>query len=402
MQNRLKFWNAAPFQIPKTKELKPYNIIGNDTDDVEIEMYGEIVETHPVDFWTGEPLNGLYIALDQFLQDLSGLKNKKSIKVRINSIGGDLEAGVAIYNRLRELDNVTTLIDGLAASAAGLVFQAGQTRQIYESGQFMAHGASVGLCDYFNLQSLDKIRDRLVAANEQVVNIFAERTGQNKTKLKHLVENETWLTGQEVVDNGFADEIISGDVTMSMSADKSFFYCNGIPMRAKNFEGCMPKGLSITQTIKEQTVQKPVANKTKSQGGRKMTLEQLKNEQPELVKQIEDNARATVDTTTAAQNAAIEERQRIKDIESIEASIADKQFVNDAKYGEKPMSARDLAFVAMQKQASLGNTFLRNMEEDTKNSGAGGVEATPAKNSEEEKDAADLEAVVNAAKQMIM
>lgn len=133
-----------------------------------------------------------------------------------------------------------------------------------------------------------------------------------------------------------------------------------------------------------------------------MTLEELKNEHPELVKQIEDNARATVDTTTTARNAAIDERQRIKDIESIEASIADKQLVNDAKYGENPMSAKDLAFAAMQKQASLGNTFLRNMEEDVKNSGVDGVEATPAKNSEEEKDAADLEAVVNAAKQMIM
>lgn len=365
--------------------------MGADTDDVEIEMYGEIVETHPTDWWTGKPLDGLYIVLKDFLQDIENLKEKNSIKVRINSVGGDLEAGVAIYNRLKELNNVTTVIDGLAASAAGLVFQAGSKRQIYESGQFMAHGASVGLCNYYNLQDLDKIRNRLIAANEQVVNIFAERTGQSKTKLKHLVEAETWMTGEDVVNQGFADEVIEGQVTMSMSADKSLFYCNGIPMQTKNF-GVFPEGVKITKP----TVQEPVEDK----GGKQMTLEELKNQHPDLVKQIEDAAKETADISGAEQKAVNAERQRIKDIESIEASIADKQLVQDAKYGEKPMNAKDLAFVAMQKQASLGNTFLQNMQNDAQTSGTADVSATPPKNEQEEKDAADMAAVLNAVKDL--
>lgn len=377
--------------MPKIKELRPYNIMGADTDDVEIEMYGEIVETHPTDWWTGKPLDGLYIVLKDFLQDIENLKEKNSIKVRINSVGGDLEAGVAIYNRLKELNNVTTVIDGLAASAAGLVFQAGSKRQIYESGQFMAHGASVGLCNYYNLQDLDKIRNRLIAANEQVVNIFAERTGQSKTKLKHLVEAETWMTGEDVVNQGFADEVIEGQVTMSMSADKSLFYCNGIPMQTKNF-GVFPEGVKITKP----TVQEPVEDK----GGKQMTLEELKNQHPDLVKQIEDAAKETADISGAEQKAVNAERQRIKDIESIEASIADKQLVQDAKYGEKPMNAKDLAFVAMQKQASLGNTFLQNMQNDAQTSGTADVSATPPKNEQEEKDAADMAAVLNAVKDL--
>lgn len=391
LQEKIRIRNAAPFQMPKIKELRPYNIMGADTDDVEIEMYGEIVETHPTDWWTGKPLDGLYIVLKDFLQDIENLKEKNSIKVRINSVGGDLEAGVAIYNRLKELNNVTTVIDGLAASAAGLVFQAGSKRQIYESGQFMAHGASVGLCNYYNLQDLDKIRNRLIAANEQVVNIFAERTGQSKTKLKHLVEAETWMTGEDVVNQGFADEVIEGQVTMSMSADKSLFYCNGIPMQTKNF-GVFPEGVKITKP----TVQEPVEDK----GGKQMTLEELKNQHPDLVKQIEDAAKETADISGAEQKAVNAERQRIKDIESIEASIADKQLVQDAKYGEKPMNAKDLAFVAMQKQASLGNTFLQNMQNDAQTSGTADVSATPPKNEQEEKDAADMAAVLNAVKDL--
>lgn len=395
MQEKIRIRNAAPFMMPKINKLKPYNIVGADTEDVEIEMYGEIVETRPVDWWTGEPVDGLYIVLKDFMSDLDNLKNKNSITVRINSIGGDLEAGVAIYNRLKELENVTTIIDGLAASAAGLVFQAGCKRKIYESGQFMAHGASVGLCGYHNVQDLDKIRNRLIAANEQVVNIFAERTGQTKTKLKHMVESETWLTGQAAVDEGFADEVIEGQVSMSMSTDKTLFYCNGIPMQAKNF-GIFPEGVKIVPAT-----QKSTENKTKKdEGGTTMTLEELKNKHPELVNQIEEDAKKTVDTSTAAQNAVAEERQRIKDIESIEATIADKELVNNAKYGENPMSAKDLAFVAMQKQAQLGNTFLQEMRNDVNTSGVEDVSPTPAKDDQKAKDEADMAAVLNAVKDL--
>lgn len=375
--------NMVPLRMPEG--LKPYNIIGADKEDVEIEMYGEVVETQPVDWWTGEPVEGLYIVLKDFMAELNNLKDKNSVKVRINSPGGDLEAGVAIYNRLKELGNVTTIIDGLAASAAGLIFQAGQKRQIYCSGQFMAHGASCGLCGYYNLQDIEKMKNRLQAANDQVINIFEERTGANRTRLKHLVESETWLTGQEAVDEGFADEVIDGEVTMSMSADKSLFLCNGIPMQPRNF-GKMPKG---TQILKP-TEHKPVD--IKNEGGTKMTLEELKNEHPDLVKQIEDAAKATVDTT--AQKAVDEERQRIKDIESIEASIADKELVEKAKYGENPMTAKDLAFMAMQKQASLGNNFLEGMKDDAQNSGAEQVQATP-EQEQKAKDEADMKAVLS-------
>ena len=391
MQEKLRIRNAVPFQIQQTKGLRPYNITGADTDDAEIEMYGEIVEAHPTDWWTGEPLDGLYIVLQDFLSDLDSLKNKNSIKVRINSTGGDLEAGVAIYNRLKELGNVTTVIDGLAASAAGLVFQAGCKRKIYQSAQFMAHGASVGMCGHYNVQDLDRIKNRLIAANEQVVNIFAERTGQSKTKLRHMVEAETWLTGEAVVEEGLADEVIEGNVTMSMSADKSLFYCNGIPMQVKNFR-VFPEGVKIIKPT-AQTVE----DKNKEdEGGKHMTLEELRNQHPDLVKQIEDAVKETVDATTAAQNATQEERQRIKDIESIEASIADKQIVEDAKYGENPMSAKDLAFAAMQKQASLGNTFLKNMQDDNETSGVDGVQADPEKDDKKAKDEADMAAVLNA------
>ena len=392
--------NTATMQMKALPGLKPYNIIQND-EDVEIIMYGEVVETVPIDWWTGEPIDGLFIVLSDFLRDLDGLKNKNNVTVRINSIGGDLFAGVSIYNRLKELNNVTTIVDGLAASAASIIAQAaadGQ-RKIYESGQIMVHGASIGLFDYFNTQQLSGIMDQLEAANESVINVYAERTGEPKTKLKHMVEKTTWMTGQNAVEQGFADEVISGKVAMSMSSDRSLFLCNGIPMNARRLP-VMPEGVQVIQTKSMQTATAEANKKSHNEGGNKMTAEEMRQQYPDVVKQIEDAAKNSVDTTEATQEAIASERQRIKDIESIEESIADKSLVEQAKYGEKTMDAKDLAFVAMQKQAQLGNTFLANNSKDVKDSGTEGVIATPNSGSSgEEKpnnDEADIMAAVNA------
>lgn len=108
-----------------------------------------------------------------------------------------------------------------------------------------------------------------------------------------------------------------------------------------------------------------------------MTLDELKEKEPGLVKDIEDAAKASVDTDSIAAQARAEERTRIQEIESIEASIADKDLVNSAKFGEKPMSARDLAFAAMQQQAKIGNKVLGAMLDDSRQSGAEEVKPEP-------------------------
>ena len=98
--------------------IKAYNILDVGETDAEINMYGEVVDARPRDWWTGEEIPGNYIALDEFLHDLDGLKDKANITVHINSVGGDLYGGISIYNRLKALPaNITTINDGLAASA---------------------------------------------------------------------------------------------------------------------------------------------------------------------------------------------------------------------------------------------------------------------------------------------
>ena len=101
-------------------------------------------------------------------------------------------------------------------------------------------------------------------------------------------------------------------------------------------------------------------------------VEELRNAHPELVAQIENAAR------DGAQKAGTDaERQRIQAIEAIENTIADKDLINKAKYGENPMTAEQLALAALQAQAQIGANMLDNFDTDAQASGAANVQPAP-------------------------
>lgn len=129
-----------------------------------------------------------------------------------------------------------------------------------------------------------------------------------------------------------------------------------------------------------------------------MTLEELKAQEPELVKQIEQGAVAAAQVQ-AGTDAAAAERQRIAAIDSIAASVPDPKMVQEAKYGEYPCTAQELCFRVMQQSAAQGVQFLADYQMDGAVSGADRVGAAPnggTSVSQEEQDAADIQAVVNA------
>ena len=91
-----------------------------------------------------------------------------------------------------------------------------------------------------------------------------------------------------------------------------------------------------------------------------MTLEELRAQQPDLVAQIEaaaaENARAA---------AIRDERARLQAIEEIENTVGDANMIRDAKYGEHPMTAEQLALAALRRQAALGASVVAALEADT-------------------------------------
>lgn len=388
--------------------IKPYNIVLDGDDGATVNLYGEVVATRPVDWWTGEPIPGNFIAVDEFLNDLEQLNGKDHVTVHINSVGGDMYGGIAIYNRLKGLAaKVTTINDGLAASAGSIIFMAGDERKVNSGSNLMIHGALGFLYGYYQVPDLKSAIKQLEAHNRAGVNVYAERTGLPADEIKALVDKETWMTGQDAVDRGFATEVIGGEgvepVTMKLTPDKRGLMVNGMAVAAC----CLGK---IPDTIPQMSAEEwaemstpsdggeppqnsanpaqQVSNITNKNGGMKemeiKNTEDLRKAHPDLVAQIENAARA---------DGAKAERERIQSIEGIQNVVGDAEMVKNAKYGENPINAKDLLYNAAMANAMAGGKTLAGLMADAKDSGAADVDANPTGGAEPKEPTDDEKAV---------
>lgn len=370
---------------------KAYSIKMMGTNDAELNLYGEIVSDRPIDWYTGQPTEDAYIVSSELLADLEDLKTKDNITIHLNSVGGDLYAGLAIYNRLKALPaNITTINDGLAASAASIIFQAGDTRKVHAGSNIMVHQAAGFLFGYYQLNDLNQVSKQLRAANKTAINVYAEASGRDTDEIKRMVDAETWLTGQDAVDAGLADELISADedITMSLTEDGKHIVVNGVQLSTRGMHN-IPAGLPIMPANLIQSNAAPAAiDKNSNEGGTSMeikNIEDLKTAYPELMEQ----ARVEAFDAGKAQGAA-DERARLEGIDTIASTIADKALVHDAMYGDNPMNAEQLALKALQQQAKTGVTMLQNLAADTVDSGVNAVNAAPVQTAEPS--AAELQA----------
>ena len=258
----------------------------------------------------------------------------------------------------------------------------------------MMHGVSGLLFDYYNIEQLQAIIKQFRAHNNAAIGVYAERSGKTKEECKSLMTGETWLTGQEAVDAGLADEVIdSTPVNMSLSNDKHFLIANGVTFSTHRMS-CIPQGIPVMN--RTLPAEKPLdnANKNLNTGGKESmeikTLEELKTAFPELTTQIENAAKEA-----GRVEGAKAERERLQAIEDIENAIADKEIVKNAKYGEKPLTAEQLALVAMQQEAQVKAAVLEGIQSDGQ--ATAGVAATPNNGNEKKPKNEDTAELVNGA-----
>lgn len=162
---------------------------------------------------TGPALVSIYdeigffgVSAGDFLADLRGIAG--DIELHLNSPGGDVFDGVAIYNTLRQrAGTVRVIIDGLAASAASFIAQAASPGQleIAPHAQMMIHdGFAMGIGNAGDMRDL---ADQLDRVSNEIASIYAERTGKPAEHWRSLMQAETWLTDKETVAAGLADKI---------------------------------------------------------------------------------------------------------------------------------------------------------------------------------------------------
>lgn len=134
------------------------------------------------------------------------------IEVDINSGGGSVFAASEIYTMLKAYSGkVVVNIQGLAASAASVIAMAGDEINMSPTSQMMIHKAStisMGNSDDFAHDS--KMLD---VTDQSIVNAYEAKTGMDRSDILQLMANETWMTAQDAVDKGFADNISTGSKT---------------------------------------------------------------------------------------------------------------------------------------------------------------------------------------------
>ena len=160
------------------------------------------------DYW------GFGVTSKQFIKELSELpESVKTLRLHLNSPGGDVTAANHIANTLRDQRTakgrqVEVLIEGAAWSAATIISSAGQPTKIADNALMMIHDPwTIALGNARDLREqadlLDKFRDSIIAA-------YQWKSPLNSEELIELMADETWMNAEEALTYGFADEIIGG------------------------------------------------------------------------------------------------------------------------------------------------------------------------------------------------
>lgn len=149
-------------------------------------------------------------------------KHSGDLTVSINSGGGDVFAGVAMYNALKQHDGaITVRVDGLAASIASVIAMAGDKIIMSPGSMMMIHKPwTIAIGDS---NEMEKVMEVLNGIEKSIVPIYTARTGLSEDEVISMLNEETWLTAEESVAKGFADEAIAATEKTSFSdAFKSF------------------------------------------------------------------------------------------------------------------------------------------------------------------------------------
>lgn len=184
-----------------SKDKRYFQLVQDTEDTADLYIFGDICK------WAWEEdgdANGMTI-----VKKLRAL-NVKTINVHINSYGGDVSEGLAIYNVLRESSaQIVTVCDGFACSAASVVFMAGDKRIMRPASLLMIHNAWTYAMG--NAAELRKSADDLDTITQASVEAYKQVATISEDEIKALMDAETWILPDDAVAYGFATDIDDDD-----------------------------------------------------------------------------------------------------------------------------------------------------------------------------------------------
>ncbi|MGA0112601.1 MAG: head maturation protease, ClpP-related [Chthoniobacterales bacterium] len=251
-----------------------------------------------------------------FIADLKKLSGQH-LHLRINSVGGSVVEGTAIYNALRRhKGGLTVHVEALAASMASVVAMAGEEVAIADNALLMIHNPwSMSMGDADDLRKEADVLDKLKST---LVNAYKRKTGMDADEISDMMNEETWLGAEEAVALGFADYIEDGmeaaaSITPEQARARFDTFSNS--MARKSTKTIKAEEAAPAEVIAEAVVEEPVADVAVDNSEEVNMNAELQAKVDAL--QAELNAKVEADTVRAQADEVT-----AKEIETLKSEVA--------------------------------------------------------------------------------
>lgn len=193
------------------KSMKKFEVVNKTENVAEILLYGQIGASF---FEEG-------ITAKSFAEELKKVpKAAKEIHLRVNSPGGSVFDGMSIYELLRkEAKNgrkITAYVDGMAASIASIIIMAADEIVVGDGSMVMIHKPMSGI--FGNSMEMEKMISVLDKIEEQMISVYAKKTGKSRIDISNALADETWYTSDQALEEGFADSKFKAEETLKLVA----------------------------------------------------------------------------------------------------------------------------------------------------------------------------------------
>lgn len=267
-----------------------------------IDIFGSIGE----DWWADDGGNTAKKIKD--LIDQVSKTNCSAYHVRINSLGGEVDAALAIHRLLASLPNVTTECIGFCASAATVIFMAGKKRLIAKNALFLIHKCSSRA--YGNENKIRRTLEEQQVINNTIRNTYVDAGCDPGTIDRLMNENDglgRWLSADEALQHGFATAIADTNNSATNTYNSADFTDANLPIPSiySSNEELSP---SLMQRIRNfvQDIINPKPSNTMPENNQ---LQEVTNERDNLRSQL-DQANQTINTLTTERDQAVAERDQ--------------------------------------------------------------------------------------------
>lgn len=335
---------------------------------------------------------------------LSGAAGE-DVCLEINSCGGSCAAAFEIYTALKQYQGKVTANVIVACSAATVI--ACGAGEVYASraSVYMIHNSQSGASgDYRDLQmEADALRE----INESIINVYEDKTGLTREEIQGLMDNDTYMSPGKAIKKGFIDGMMPGmetdtgtDGGTAICAVANAVAC--VPGIFNSFTDAIPAdrmallkkilmdGMGQQDTGDGTGSNQATGNgtdKENKEGENRMTLQEALEKHPEIKGELDAMLKEAEGKGVAC------ERSRLMELDAISASVAGDA-LNDAKYGENPLDAKEFAYQAMLADKAKMSAYMAEAVKDAEDAGVNNVGVVP-DGAEETAEADELAAYAN-------